>query len=123
MEQLIARAAEWAMRLSPSPIMDAYRPSRCISAARKHGIKVIYGVEGYLYENDIKEKPYHVIILARSLEGLHNLYRLVTLSYLTISIKTGRASLSRTQPAPPGPVDRQRLPGRRGISGLLQGLP
>ena len=94
--------------------------SRCISGRSQHGIKVIYGVEGYLYENDIKEKPYHVIIPARSLEGLRNLFRLVTLSYLDHFIKTAAHPASRTQPAPPGPVDRQRLPGRRGISGLLQ---
>ena len=36
---------------------------------REYGIKVIYGMEAYLVDGQ-KERPYHVILLARNLEGL-----------------------------------------------------
>jgi DNA polymerase-3 subunit alpha (Gram-positive type) len=82
-EQLVARAAQWghqAIAITDHGCVQAF-PDAC-HAAQKHHIKVIYGVEAYLYEKDIKERAYHVIILARSAEGLRNLYQLITLSYL-----------------------------------------
>ncbi|MDD4803151.1 MAG: PHP domain-containing protein, partial [Syntrophomonas sp.] len=45
-------------------------------------IKIIYGVEGYLVEENKKEKPHHIILLARNLTGLKNLYKLISISYL-----------------------------------------
>lgn len=81
--QLVARAAMWghpAIAITDHGCVQAFPDA--YHAAHKHHIKVIYGVEGYLFESNVKEKAYHVIILARTTQGLKNLYKLITLSYL-----------------------------------------
>jgi DNA polymerase-3 subunit alpha len=56
--------------------------------ARKAGVKPIIGVEGYVAPNGRHSKlagdkqPYHIVLLARSLEGYHNLLKLVSISHL-----------------------------------------
>ncbi|NLO21996.1 MAG: PolC-type DNA polymerase III [Syntrophomonadaceae bacterium] len=80
---LIQRAAEWkhpAIAITDHGGVQAFPDA--YQAAKKYGIKVIYGLEAYLVEGDKKERAYHVILLARNLKGLKNLYRLVSLSYL-----------------------------------------
>lgn len=56
---------------------DAY------SAGKKYGIKILYGVEGYLI-NDENEKtrPFHIILIAKNQTGLKNLYRLISDSHM-----------------------------------------
>jgi DNA polymerase-3 subunit alpha (Gram-positive type) len=54
---------------------------------KEFGIKVVYGVEGYLVEDNVdplsdKAHTYHIIILAQNQRGLKNLYELITLSHL-----------------------------------------
>jgi DNA polymerase-3 subunit alpha (Gram-positive type) len=58
-------------------------------AGERAGIKVIFGLEGYLAEEERgeadrreKERPYHFLALAVKPEGLENLYRLVSESHL-----------------------------------------
>jgi len=50
--------------------------------AKKYGIKVIYGVEAYLVDDPLQDRPYHIILLAASQEGLANLYKLISNSYI-----------------------------------------
>ncbi|HEX3011492.1 MAG TPA: PolC-type DNA polymerase III [Syntrophomonadaceae bacterium] len=88
-DDLISTAARWghpAIAITDHGCIQAFPPA-CTSA-RKHGIKVIYGVEGYLVEENKKEKPYHIILLTKNNQGMHNLYRLISDSYLNNFYRT-----------------------------------
>ena len=71
---------------------DAAKAAAKLASKNKH-IKVIYGLEGYLYpdedaidengEIDIKKnKTYHIILLAKNQAGIKNLYKLVSKSHI-----------------------------------------
>jgi len=80
---LIKRAADWqhpAIAITDHGCVQAF--PEAYQASLKYKIKVIYGVEGYLIENDKKSPSYHIILLARNLNGLKNLYSLISISYL-----------------------------------------
>lgn len=80
---LIACAADWghpAIAITDHGCIQAFPDA--YKAAKKCGIKVIYGVEAYLVEEDKKEKPYHIILLAENQTGLFNLYKMISQSYI-----------------------------------------
>jgi DNA polymerase-3 subunit alpha (Gram-positive type) len=80
---LIRRAAVWkhpAIAITDHGCIQAF--PEAFQAGRKYNIKIIYGVEGYLIEEDKKATPYHIILLACNRTGLKNLYGLVSVSYL-----------------------------------------
>jgi len=80
---LIKRAAEWehpAIAITDHGCIQAF--PEAYQASQKHHIKIIYGVEGYLIEDDKKQTPYHIVMLARNRVGLKNLYGLISESYL-----------------------------------------
>lgn len=84
-EDAVVRAASWghpAIAITDHGVAQAF-PDAC-NVARKHGIKVIYGIEGYLVDDPSDENghTYHVTLLAKNLEGLRDLYRLISLSHL-----------------------------------------
>lgn len=79
---------------------DAAKAQGKLAKAGKE-IKIIYGLEGYLYpdegcispdgEIDIrKNRTYHIILLARTQEGLKNLYKLVSCSHIDYFYKRPR---------------------------------
>lgn len=104
-KELVSRAAAWghkAIAITDHGVVQSF-PEACNTAA-KAGIKIIYGMEGYLVDDDEfygeynfgaedeipdeyiekvrAEKTYHIIILAKNTQGLKNLYKLITDSNL-----------------------------------------
>lgn len=89
-KDLIKTAAQWghpAIAITDHGVVQAFPEAH--DAAVKAGIKVIYGMEGYLVDDDLK-KARHIIILAQNSIGLRNLYRLVSLSHLKYLYRTPR---------------------------------
>ncbi|QGT99208.1 DNA polymerase III polC-type [Candidatus Syntrophocurvum alkaliphilum] len=82
-DELINRAEEWghsAIAITDHGCTQAFPDA--YDAAKNSNLKVIYGVEGYLIEEDKKERPYHIILLVKNQTGLENLYKLISLSYV-----------------------------------------
>ena len=104
-KELVSRAIAWghkAIAITDHGVVQAF-PEACNTAA-KAGIKIIYGMEGYLVDYDSfyddygfgvddeipaeyiekvrAEKTYHIIIIAKNTQGLKNLYKLITDSNL-----------------------------------------
>lgn len=87
---LIKTAAKWkhpAVAITDHGVVQAFPEAH--EEAAKLGIKVIYGMEGYLFESDIN-KANHIVIIARNPVGLRNLYRLVSISHLKYLHRTPR---------------------------------
>lgn len=100
-KDFVKRAKSWghkAVAITDHGVVQAFP-----EAAKAAGgdIKIIYGVEGYLLDDsdlinpdgsiDYKKKgTNHVIIIARTQEGLKNLYKLVSLSHLEYFYKRPR---------------------------------
>ncbi len=93
--KLVERAIKWghkAIAITDHGIVQAFPDA--MNAVGKSGIKIIYGMEGYLVDDlklddrklttdEIKqERAYHVIILAKNTTGLKHLYQLITKSNL-----------------------------------------
>jgi len=81
-QEAIKQAAKWghpAVAITDHGVVQAFPAA--YMASKKYGIKVIYGVEGYLIDNE-KDHPYHIILLAKNKTGLKNLYKLVSFAHL-----------------------------------------
>ncbi|MCH5188335.1 MAG: PolC-type DNA polymerase III [Oscillospiraceae bacterium] len=88
----VKQAIKWghkAVALTDHGVVQAFPD---VFKAKTDDIKIIYGCEGYLIEDGEKynrkeTKRYHIIILAKNLTGLMNLYKLVSLSHVNYFYK------------------------------------
>ncbi|MBR0596764.1 PolC-type DNA polymerase III [Sinanaerobacter chloroacetimidivorans] len=99
---LVKTAAEWgqkAIAITDHGVVQAFPDAQKAVKYGKLDIKLIYGLEGYLFDDsdggdgkiDYKSKgTYHIILLARTQEGLKNLYKLVSKSHLEYFYKKPR---------------------------------
>ncbi len=87
---LVNRAIHWghkAVALTDHGCVQAFPEAMHAKEWSDSDIKIIYGVEGYLIDspenyNSKDTKRYHIIILAKDLVGLKNLYKLISISNL-----------------------------------------
>jgi DNA polymerase-3 subunit alpha (Gram-positive type) len=99
---MIRLAAKWgqkAIAVTDHGVVQAFPEAEKTVKYGKLDMKIIYGMEGYLYDDtgdtgkkiEYKSKnTNHVIILARTQEGLKNLYKLVSKSHLEYFYKKPR---------------------------------
>jgi len=99
---LIRTAADWgqkAVAITDHGVVQAFPDADKTVKKGKLDIKIIYGLEGYLFDDsgdtgkriDYKSKnTNHVILLVRNQEGLKNLYKLVSKSHLEYFYKKPR---------------------------------
>lgn len=87
LEDYVERAHAWghsAVAITDHGIVQAF--PEIYSEAKKRGIKVLFGMEGYLVPEFRPHKgsprPFHIIVIAKNHVGLKNLYRLVSLSHI-----------------------------------------
>ncbi|MGI6660106.1 MAG: PolC-type DNA polymerase III [Bacillota bacterium] len=107
LDEAIALASAWghpAVAITDHGVVQAF--PEAYRLGKKYGMKIIYGIEAYLVEDDEKGQAFHIILLAKDKQGLRNLYELVTLSHLDHFYRTPR-------------IPRAKLAARR--EGLLVG--
>ncbi|MBE3519348.1 MAG: PolC-type DNA polymerase III [Firmicutes bacterium] len=92
LEKAIERAALWghgALAITDHGVVQAFPEAEHLG--KKYGVKVIYGLEGYLVEDGADTGPsYHITLLVKDQVGLKNLYRIVTESHLRHFYRTPR---------------------------------
>ncbi len=89
-EQLIDLAKKFKMpAMALTDHGNMYGAIEFYKLAKKEGIKPIIGVEAYIANRSLKDKEpgvdnkrYHLILLAKNLEGYRNLIHLVTISHI-----------------------------------------
>ncbi|HHX29562.1 MAG TPA: PolC-type DNA polymerase III [Firmicutes bacterium] len=87
----VERAKEWghpAIAVTDHGVVQTF--PEAYAEGKKHGVKIIYGLEGYLVEDDEKGRAFHVVLLAKNKTGLRHLYEIVTESHLKHFYRTPR---------------------------------
>lgn len=82
-KELISTVKDWghpAVAITDHGVVQAFPEAQAIAAEK--GVKIIYGLEGYLIEDESSDKRYHIILLAKNMVGLRNLYKMVSISHL-----------------------------------------
>lgn len=95
-KQLIKTVKKWhhpAIAVTDHGVVQSFPLLQEISTDKTNNVKVIYGMEGYLFDTKIDES-YHIVILAKNQIGIRNLYKLVSISHLKY-IYRGRPRIPR----------------------------
>lgn len=88
-KELLQTVKAWghpAVAITDHGVIQAFPEAQ--EVAGKLGVKVIYGVEGYLINDGDEEKSSkvararHIILLAKNRVGLRNLYKMISISHL-----------------------------------------
>lgn len=82
-KELVKTAMRWghkALAITDHGVVQAF--PFAYDEVEGKDFKLIFGVEGYLWPDENVKKTYHIIILAKTAEGLRNLYRLISMSHL-----------------------------------------
>ncbi len=82
-KELISTIKDWghpAVAITDHGVVQAFPEAQAF--ATEKGVKIIYGVEAYLIDTPDSDRRYHIILLAKNMQGLRNLYKLITLSHL-----------------------------------------
>lgn len=95
-KQLIKTIKKWrhpAIAVTDHGVVQSFPLLQELSTDKTNNVKVIYGMEGYLFDDKI-DQSYHIIILAKNQVGIRNLYKLVSISHLKY-IYRGRPRIPR----------------------------
>ncbi len=138
--EIVENAARWgqpAVAITDHGVVQGF-PDAAKAAGKmaKQGkeIKIIYGVEGYLYPDedavdeegniDIKKnRTYHIILLAKNQEGLKNIYKLVSLSHIDYFYKRPRLPRSVLQAHREGLIIGSACEAGEVYQAIEKGLP
>lgn len=89
--QLAADMGHEAIAITDHGVVQSF--PEAYHAGQATGVKIIYGLEGYIFDDDLpkeEQKTYHCIILAKNKAGLKALYQLVTESNLNFFYRRPR---------------------------------
>ena len=89
--QLAADMGHEAIAITDHGVVQSF--PEAYHAGQAAGVKIIYGVEGYIFDDDLpkeEQRTYHCIILAKNKAGLKALYQLVTESNLNFFYRRPR---------------------------------
>ena len=111
---LIKLAASWghpAVAITDHGVVQAF--PEAYAAASKAGIKLIYGVEGYLVDTPRKDsRMHHIVLLAKDQQGLVNLYKLISISHMKYYYR--RPRIPREVLVATGTASSSARPAKRG---------
>ena len=82
-KDIVNRVKEWghsAVAITDHGVVQAFPEAQAYSLEK--GVKILYGVEGYLIETEDQKVPHHIIIFAKNMVGLRNLYKMISISHL-----------------------------------------
>ncbi len=96
LEQTIAQVARWehpAVAITDHGVVQSF--PEAYRLGKKYNVKIIYGMEAYLVDDDKKGRSFHAVLLVKNLEGLRNLYKLVSISHLKYFYRIPRIPKSK----------------------------